>query len=387
MAPHVLFVCHTGAISGAELVLLDLVQPWAGSSAFLFEDGPLHQALANQGLKVQVSQRAQGFNQVRRDSSLLTVLPLGARLVAVTLELVRAARRHDVIYANSQKAFVLSAIAAWLTRRPLIWHLHDIITAAHFGPMQRRVQVMLANFCASQVIVPSQAAAAAFIAEGGRKALVAVVPNGLDIPEEAASAAQIRRELQLSEGPLVGVFSRLAAWKGQHVVLQALAQTPGVSCIIAGAALFGEDAYANRLKAMVTQLGLGDRVHFLGQRSDVSRLMRAVDAVIHPSIDPEPFGRTLVEAMLAEVPVIASDAGAASDILDGGRVGTLVPPGDADALASAIAHVMSRPPELAGQLREARARARTHYGVAQMLAATSAAITRAAGRRAMTARP
>jgi glycosyltransferase involved in cell wall biosynthesis len=128
-------------------------------------------------------------------------------------------------------------------------------------------------------------------------------------------------------------------------------------------------------------------VHFLGQRSDVSRLMRAVDAVIHPSIDPEPFGRTLVEAMLAEVPVIASDAGAASDILDGGRVGTLVPPGDADALAAAIAHVMSRPPELAGQLREARARARTHYGVAQMLAATSAAITRAAGRRAPAARP
>ncbi len=83
-----------------------------------------------------------------------------------------------------------------------------------------------------------------------------------------------------------------------------------------------------KLNRMVADLGLGDRVHFLGQRGDVPRLMRAVDAMIHPSIDPEPFGRTLVEAMLADVPVIATDAGAASDILEAGKAGTLVPPGE-----------------------------------------------------------
>jgi glycosyltransferase involved in cell wall biosynthesis len=170
------------------------------------------------------------------------------------------------------------------------------------------------------------------------------------------------------------VFSRLAAWKGQHVVLQALAQTPGVGCIIAGSALFGEEPYADRLNRMVVDLGLVDRVHFLGQRSDVPQLMRAVDAVIHPSIDPEPFGRTLVEAMLADVPVIATDTGAASDILEAGKAGTLVPPGDADALAAAISKVMSRPPELAAQLQYADARARSHYGVAQMLQTVSALI-------------
>jgi glycosyltransferase involved in cell wall biosynthesis len=184
--------------------------------------------------------------------------------------------------------------------------------------------------------------------------------------------------LKLPEGPLVGVFSRLAAWKGQHIVLQALAKTPGVSCIIAGAALFGEEPYAEKLNRMVADLGLGDRVHFLGQRNDVPRLMRAVDAMIHPSIDPEPFGRTLVEAMLADVPVIATDAGAASDILEAGKAGTLVPPGDADALAAAITKVMSRPPELASQLHYAEARARSHYSVDQMLQTVSNLIGRAA---------
>jgi glycosyltransferase involved in cell wall biosynthesis len=380
-SPRVLFVCHTGSISGAELVLLDLVQPWAGESAFLFEDGPLHQALASRGLKVTISQWGQGLNDVRRDSSFLKVVPLVRRMVAIVVELLRAARHNDVIYANSQKAFVLAAVAAKLARRPLIWHLHDIITGAHFGAMQRRVQVIFANHCTARVVVPSQAAADAFIAEGGRKDLVVVVPNGLDVLPDAKTPAEIRQELTLPTGPLVGVFSRLAAWKGQHIVLQALAQTPGVSCIIAGSALFGEEPYADKLDRMVVELGLGDRVHFLGQRSDVPRLMRACDAVIHPSIDPEPFGRTLVEAMLGDVPVIATDAGAASDILEGGKAGTLVPPGDADALAVAIATVMAKPPELAAQLQYADARARSHYGVAQMLKAVAAVIDRAAAGR------
>ncbi|MDB5656691.1 MAG: glycosyl transferase, group 1 [Tardiphaga sp.] len=376
--PSVLFVSHTGSISGADWVLLDLVQPWKGASALLFEDGPLAPALSAKGLIVTVSRWGRGLTQVRRDSSVLKVIPLAGRLFAIVFETVAAARRHDVVYANSQKAFVLAAIAVSFVRRPLIWHLHDIISAAHFGAMQRRVQVTLANWLASRVVVPSQACADAFIAEGGKQPLVTVVPNGLDIAPEASSPAEIRHQLRLPDGPLVGVFSRLAAWKGQHVVLQALAKAPGVHAIIAGDALFGEQPYADKLNRMVIDLGLEDRVHFLGQRSDVPRLMRAVDAVVHPSIDPEPFGRTLVEAMLAGVPVIATDAGAASDILEQGRAGTLVPPGDADALAAAITDILSKPPELAARLGHAEARAKSHYGTAQMLRAIAGIIDQAA---------
>lgn len=381
-SPRVLFVCHTGSISGAELVLIDLVKPWAGQSALLFEDGPLHGALAACGLNVAISRWGGGLNDVRRDSSFAKVIPVIRAMYGIVAEVARSARRHDVIYANSQKAFVLSAIAAKIVRRPLIWHLHDIISPAHFGSMQRRVQVLLANHCTAKVVVPSKAAADAFIAEGGRKDLVAIVPNGLDIAPETQTPAEIRSELNLPQGPLVGVFSRLAEWKGQHVVLEALANTPEVSCVIAGSALFGEEAYEQRLRQMVRDFALNDRVHFLGQRSDVPRLMRAMDAVIHPSIDPEPFGRTLVEAMLADVPVIATDAGAASDILEGGKAGTLVPPGDVAALAQAITRVMSRAPEQAEQITYAAARAHSHYGVAQMLDATSRLIRQAAGEKA-----
>lgn len=364
---RVLFVDHTGQIAGAELVLLDLVRPWKGASAFLFENGPLHKALADKQLNVIVSRWGHGLSRFRRESSVLRAVPLAGRLGAIVVEIARAARSHDVVYANSQKAFVLSAIAAMFVSRPLIWHLHDIISSDHFATIQRRLQIVLANRCATKVIVPSRAAAAAFLAAGGREDLVEVVANGLDVEPETSTPSALRRELGLPEGLVVGVFSRLAEWKGQHVLVKALARLPGVSCIVVGDALFGEQAYAVSLGKLVEELGLADRVRFLGQRSDVPTLMRAVDVMVHPSIDPEPFGRTLVEAMLAGVPVIATDAGAASDILEAGRAGTLVPPNDPDVLAVAIEHVLGKPDGLTDQLDYASRRARSEYSSTRML--------------------
>jgi glycosyltransferase involved in cell wall biosynthesis len=366
---RVLFVDHTGQIGGAELILLDVVAGRENSSAFLFEDGPLVKALAERKLKLIISKWGRGLSQFRRDSKWLAAAPLVGRLAAIVKEIALASRSHDVVYANSQKAFVLAAIANVFVRHPLIWHLHDIISPEHFGAMQRRMQVMLANARATKVIVPSQAAASAFIAAGGKRELIEIVPNGLALPPEPRTAAELRQSLGLPQGPLVGVFSRLAAWKGQHVLLEALTGLPDVRCIVAGDALFGEQAYAAELKQMVLACGLADRVRFLGHRDDVPKLMKAVDVMVHPSIDPEPFGRTLVEAMLARVPVIATDAGAAPDILEGGKAGTLVPPNDARALARAIASVLARPESLDGQLAYASLRAQAEYSVTQMLEA------------------
>jgi glycosyltransferase involved in cell wall biosynthesis len=377
-APRVMFVNHTSEIAGAELVLLDLVRPWRGASAFLFENGPLNGAMKRRGLHVILSRWGRGLAKVRRDGSLWKAAPLMGRLGAITLEIAGASRRHDVIYANSQKAFVLAAVASILARRPLVWHLHDIVDGAHFGMAQRRLQVALANRWAARVIVPSEAAAAAFVAGGGRNNLVEIIPNGIDVARDDRPRCELRRDLGLPDGSLVGVFSRLAPWKGQHVVLQALTKLPNVRCILAGEALFGEQAYASRLRDLVAELGLEGRVQFLGHRNDVPLLMQAVDVMIHPSVRPEPFGRTLVEAMLAEVPVIATDTGAASDILEGGAAGTLVAPNDPDVLAAAAMRILAQPEAHTGQLAYAATRARTQYGAGRMLEAVSALIGRVA---------
>ncbi|MCC6890955.1 MAG: glycosyltransferase family 4 protein [Hyphomicrobiales bacterium] len=380
--PRVMFVNHTSTIAGAEMVLLDLVRPWRMASAFLFEDGPLNRAMDQRGLHVITSRWGGGLAAIRRDGSLWNAAPLAYRLCAVIKEIVQAARRHDLIYANSQKAFVLAAFAAAIARRPLVWHLHDIIDDAHFGSLQRRLQVTLANRLAARVIVPSRAAASAFVAAGGRKSLVAIVPNGIgapiDAPIDTPARDAIRTDLALPNSPLVGVFSRLAPWKGQHVVLNAIAALPDVHALIVGDALFGERAYADSLAVLAATLGIADRVHFLGHRNDVTRLMKAVDVMVHPSVHPEPFGRTLVEAMLAKVPVIATDTGAASDILDAGKAGLLVPPNDADTLARGIAGVLADAQALSGQLVYAAERARRLYDVEQMSRSVADVITRVA---------
>jgi glycosyltransferase involved in cell wall biosynthesis len=121
-------------------------------------------------------------------------------------------------------------------------------------------------------------------------------------------------------------------------------------------------------------------VLFLGQRSDVPRLMQAVDAVVHPSVDPEPFGRTLVEAMLAGVPVVATDAGASREILDGGALGTLVPPRRPDRIAAALAEILARPEDFAERTRLAREQALARYGAARMQDDLAALIRQAAAR-------
>ncbi|MCI9880876.1 glycosyltransferase [Methylobacterium goesingense] len=378
--PRVLFVSHTGTMSGAELVLRDVVRAWPGSAAFLFERGPLAEALREAGLSVQLAVPGADLSGLRRDVSPLRALPVLGRLARLGLDLARAARTCDVVYANSQKAFLLAALPARLVGRPLIWHLHDILDGAHFGRAQRIVQARLANACAARVIVPSQAAAGAFVRAGGRRDRVTVVPNGLDLTLDPRPAAALRAELGLPGGPLVGVFSRLAPWKGQDVVIEALARVPGLRCVVVGSALFGEDAYAAGLRDLAAARGVADRVLFLGQRSDVPRLMQAVDAVVHPSVDPEPFGRTLVEAMLAGVPVVATDAGASSEILDGGALGTLVPPRRPDRIAAALAEILARPAAFAGRTRLARERALARYGAARMQDDLAALVRQVAAR-------
>lgn len=361
---RLLFVNHVSSMSGAEFVLAQVAQAFPGASAFLFEQGPLLAALEAHGLRGIVAKNGAGLGGIKRDKSLVRALPALAKLAGLVREIAGAARAHDVLYANSQKAFLLTALAATIVRRPLVWHLHDILNPEHFGGMQRRLQIGLANRVATRVVVPSRACADAFVEAGGRPDIAAVVPNGVSPPQ--AAPRPTREALGLPEGPLVGVFSRLAHWKGQHVLLKALHETPGIGAIVVGSALFGEEAYERQLRAMVTELGLGDRVTFLGQRNDVMRLMSAVDCVVHPSTLAEPFGLTLVEAMMARTSVVATDAGAAREILDDGRAGQLVTPGDAGSLAAALKAFFAAPQDFSQQRDHAALRAAERYSADRM---------------------
>ena len=337
--PRILFTTHCARLSGAEFILCDLVRDFfTNSKIFLFEDGPLRRHMETTGLHAAVGHQLNDLLDIRRDGALTVDLPFLRAMSRAVVQLARMARKHKLVYANSQKAFAAAAFAAPLARRPLIWHLHDIMTGEHFGAKQIRVAISLANRAAARVVVPSQAVADAFCAAGGQRNRVRVVPNGISIPADTRllDRYDLRAELGLPPGFLISCVGRLAPWKGQHVMLEALAALPDAQCIIVGDPIFGERAYAEELHHLADVLGLRDRVRFLGHRTDVPRLMRASDIVVHTSVDPEPSARVIVEAMLSGTPVAATSAGGVPEILTGELSALLYPPRDSTALANLL---------------------------------------------------
>ena len=364
-------------LGGAELYLLDLAKRFTSSKVLLFSDGPFRGRLDEARVDVEViqaGQRVTGVAREDRGGGGLRALPALAGLVR---RVARAARNYDLVFANSQKAFVVGALAGKLARRPVVWCLHDILTADHFSRTNRLLVVTLANHLTAQVIANSQATADAFRSAGGRTP-VQVVYNGIDpTPFEAVKPAEVtalREALGLGDVPVVSVFSRLSPWKGQHVLVEALPQLPDVHALLVGEALFGETAYAEALKARVKALGLSNRVHFLGFRRDIPALMKLSDVVLHTSTAPEPFGRVIVEGMLAGRPVVAAKAGGAVEIIGNDEGGLLVTPGDARALTGALSQLLSQPKEAERLAERGRERALAHFSLQGMVNSVSACL-------------
>ncbi|MFO1074190.1 MAG: glycosyltransferase [Geminicoccaceae bacterium] len=374
--PRILFLDQSGVLGGAELSLLDIARHYrAHGRVVLFQDGPFARKLSEAGIATQVLPPARWLPAARRDSGGLAGLAAACGFLPIVLRLARLARTADLLYANTQKAFVAAALAGIATRRPVLWHLRDILSVEHFSRSNLRLVVGLARACHARVIANSHATMAAFVAAGGDARRVVAIRNGIDpAPSHALDQGQ-RQELRASLGlglgigsaPLIGLFGRLAPWKGQHVLVTALERLPEAHALLVGDALFGEQAYRDALLAQVARLGLAGRVHLTGFRSDVPQLMQLCDVVAHTSTAPEPFGRVIIEAMLAGRPVVASAAGGPVEIIEHGQSGLLVPPGDPAALAAALAELLDQPARAEALAAAGRQRALREFSLATML--------------------
>lgn len=340
----ILFLDQTGKSGGAELCLLDIARDYRDSCLVgLFEDGDFRRRLEEQQIPVQIL-----MNQpiaVRKSSGALAGLMSLGQLIPLAIRIAAISRPYDIIYANTQKALVVGAIASAISNRPLVYHLHDILSPEHFSKVNQQLAILMANR-AKLVIANSQASRTAFVEAGGNPNLVEVVYNGFALEPYQAEidTGWVRSTLGLQGRFVVGHFSRLSPWKGQHILLEALRYCDeSVTAIFVGDALFGEQDYVQQLHNQVQQFGLGDRVQFLGFRNDVISLMKSCDVVTHTSIAAEPFGRVIIEAMLCHKPTIAAKAGAATELIEHGVTGWLTPPADAEALANTIEQCRKNP--------------------------------------------
>lgn len=196
---------------------------------------------------------------------------------------------------------------------------------------------------------------------GGRPAEAITVANACD-PDRFRLP---RRPGGGAAGPLLISVGRLDDSRDLPTLLQALALLqqghPG-----ARLQLVGEGSARPALKALTRQLGLAGAVDFLGGRDDVPELLAAADVFAWPALPLEGFGIALAEAMAAGVPVVATAVPACREVLQDGRCGLLVTPGDATALAEGLAQVLAAPAAAADRGRAARERACRDYGVAAM---------------------
>ncbi len=359
MKGRVLLVSHAGELGGAEYALVDLARHFGPEDCHvvLFADGPLRRLLEAESVGVTVLAGAAGMMGVTRDAHRIRALRAIPAIIGMALRLARIARQYRMLYLNSQKAAVVGMIAGALARRPTVWHVHDIMSAEHFATLQRRVVVSMANRLARRVIANSEVTRRSFIASGGRPERAVVVLNGIDTKRfmnlDPGHAAAERTALGLADRKLVGLFGRITPWKGQHVLLKALAELPNVHALMVGDALFKQDDYKASLIEQAARLGVANRVHWLGFRDDIPQLMRMVDVVVHTSTAPEPFGRVIIEGVLADRPVIASSHGASEELL-GADYRWLVPAGDPAALAEAIRGLLAQPEAAIADLTSAQ---------------------------------
>ncbi len=383
--PRILFINHAAVIAGAEYALMQLAIAYRETSqVLLLADGPLRTALENNGVKVTVLAAPKSMMGVRTHSGLQSFNAL-PDLLKTAYQVARISRNFDVIHANSQKAFITASLARLLGGAPLTWHLHDILTASHFSPLNRKIAVFLANRFVSQMIAPSQAVVDAFAHIGGEIARSQVIHYGISPTRfEQVSIDQARRvrsEMGLrADTPLIGLFSRLSPWKGQHVLIEAMRQVPSdVHALIVGAALFGEDEYAAAIKATAEgDPDLKHRIHWLGFRQDVPVLMAACDILVHTSIEPEPCALVGIEGQLAHKPVIATAAGGMFEVIQDGVTGRLVPPGNAQALAETIQVLLEHPSTAAQLADEGRQSALYKFSPDQYLEAFDQLFTKVA---------
>jgi glycosyltransferase involved in cell wall biosynthesis len=215
---------------------------------------------------------------------------------------------------------------------------------------------------------------------GTDPARIRIIPRGVEEAAfdptcvDPARIAALRTAWAVPQGrPVVMLPGRLTRWKGQGVLVEAMARLPGDALALLVGGAQGRAGFVDELQTRIAALGLADRVRLVGHVDDMPAALLLADVVVHASTDAEAFGRTVIEAQAMRRCVIASDLGGPRETVAEGVTGWRVPPGDSGALAGAIARVLAMPAaERAAMGARARAAVLAGYTTARMQAATLA---------------
>ena len=245
-------------------------------------------------------------------------------------------KQIDLIHANSLAAGLIGGIAAKLYGVPIVMHKRY---ATAYGVLDRLCEKLL-----DRVILVSEATRWAFAPHSKQT----LIYNGVELsalrpplsPPRWRGGKTLRADLNLDpDALLIGIVTRITPEKGIHLLIEATAKlkaSPYIQLLVVGGPYFPKDAeYIDSLKVQAEKLGIADRVIFTGFLEDIQAILSLLDVVLLASTIPEACPRTIIEAMAAGVPVIATPLGGSKELVTP-ETGILVPAEDADAFAAAI---------------------------------------------------
>jgi glycosyltransferase involved in cell wall biosynthesis len=295
------------------------------------------------------------------------------RAFATLVRLMRRERPH-VVHTHTAKAGFLGRLAAALCGVPVIVHtFHGHTFRGYFGPLKTRLFILLEQITAritDVILTISERLRADLV--GFRIAppdKIRVIPLGLDLDRLVhldRAQGRLRHDLGIPvDSPLIGIVGRLVRIKNHDLFLQAAhivaEQIPQARFVVVG-----DGDRRAELEAAVHQMALADKILFLGWRREIELVYADLDILALTS-DNEGTPVSIIEAMAARVPVVATRVGGVPDVLQDGALGTLVEPGDPDSLASAMQQ-MIRSGKDVRQLEKAQAIALETYSSQRLIA-------------------
>lgn len=254
-------------------------------------------------------------------------------MTAARLKRWVAQQDPDIVYFNQLRSAVFFSRFLPSDGPMLVYHAHGFSMPND----PRWARLLSRRF--DHIFAVSNFTRTQLLASGVGPSKIRVIPNAVDIEKIQRSSNSSDRALPARPG-LGTVFVQIGAIspnKGQLLAVEALSQLPGRSTLwLCGEVPQGGDfGYMARIKKMVADRGLEDRVAFLGWRDDVPAILAAADVCLQPSVDYESFGLSLLEAMALAKPCIGTRVGGIPEVIEADRTGLIVPPSP-DALAAAM---------------------------------------------------
>ena len=379
MTIPILFVHASDELYGSDLVLLELTRrldkhtfaPFVLLPRDLPYKGELSQALREAG----VFRRSIDMAVIRRRyASPRGLVLLAWRLLKGTLYIRRFIREHDIALVHSHTAAVwCGATASKGLNVPHLFYVQEIVTSS----LVRRLLTRFIAWRGDKVVVISKAVRDFLLRDVPSLAPhIEIIPPAVDAERfhSRNDGRDVREEWGVKpDEVLFGVVGRVHWWKGQDVFLEAAARVrervPQARFAIVGDVVPGEEWRLQALRERARRLGIADRVIWAGYREDTPQVMAALDVLVLPSTQPEPFGLVVVEAMATGKPVIATAHGGPTETVVDGETGLLVPPEDAEALAEAMVELAVAPDARADMGSAGRERMLAHYTIERHVAA------------------